>query len=185
VNRLRSGRNLWFIILLAVVLPAGGCDVMTGGPSGGATSTGEGFAIYLTRDNVPVSQMEVLSHVAIAATPIIGPEDIIIYDWRSHNIALMQEAFERIEALRPATHGLSFVVCVDRQPVYWGAFWPMYSSLSFDGVVIPVSPMFSTYDHGIRIELGYPGAGFWNGRDDPRDAPDIKAALAAAGKLKQ
>ena len=53
-----------------------------------------------------------------------------------------------------------------------------------DGVTIPVSPLLSTYEHGISIRLGYPGADFWRNRDDPRDAPDIRAALEAAGKLK-
>ena len=140
----------------------------------------EGFAVYLTRDDVPVSQMEALSHIEVAATPLIGPDDIILYDWRSHNIGLTPEAFGRIEALRPPTNGLA---CVDRQPVYWGAFWPMYSSQSFGGVVIPVAPTISAYNFGISIQLGYPGPDFWTDRDDPRDAPDIKAALAAAGKL--
>ena len=180
---MRKSNLLWLAVLAALLLSTG-CDVITGASTVQVPGGGEGFAIYLTRDGVPVAQMEALSHVEIAATPFIGPDDIIRYDWSTHDIELTQAALKRIEeTLRPPTFGLSFVACVDRQPVYWGAFWPMYSSQSFDGVVIPVSPIFSAYNFGISIQLGYPGASFWTDRDDPRDAPDIRAALAAAGKL--
>ena len=59
----------------------------------------------------------------------------------------------------------------------------MYSSQSFAGVVITVCPPPPGRENGIRIEMGYPGPGF-SARDDPRGAPEIKAALQAAGKLK-
>ncbi|MFC1909389.1 hypothetical protein ACFLXD_06040, partial [Chloroflexota bacterium] len=32
--------------------------------------------------------------------------------------------------------GKSFLVCVDKAPIYWGAFWTPISSMSFDGVTI-------------------------------------------------
>lgn len=175
--------NLLWLATLAALLLSTGCDVITGASDVQAPGGGEGFAIYLTREEIPVSQMEALSHVEPAAEPFIGPDDIIRYDWATHNIELTEAAFRRIdETMRPPTFGLAFVACVDRQPIYWGAFWPMYSSRSFDGIVIPVSPIFSEYNFGISIQLGYP-SGFRADRDDPRDAPEIRAALAAAGKL--
>ena len=184
MNILPRGKSLVSILILAVILLVSGCSIVTGGSTGVTYAAGEGFAIYLTRDDVPVSQMEALSHVAIADTPVIGPDDILVYNWRLHDIALTPEAYERIYAMRPPTNGTSFVVCVDRQPVYWGAFWPMYSSQSFDGVVIPVCPPISVYNSGISIQPGYPGSMAGTSQDDPRDAPDVKAALQAAGKLK-
>jgi hypothetical protein len=69
---------------------------------------------------------------------------------------------------------------VGRDPIYLGAFWPLYSSLSFDGVVIPVPLMDEPV---IQITLGYPSPSFFAG-EDPRSDPRILQALAQAGRLK-
>src|SRR4030042_3678314 len=106
------------------------------------TPMSEGFTIYLTRDNIPVSQMEALSHIEIADEPFISLGDIISYNWDNHGIQLTPEAYERVDELEVPTSGKSFVVCVDKAPIYWGAFWAGYSSQSFDGVTISVKPIF-------------------------------------------
>src|SRR4030042_3387306 len=96
--------------------------------SSGCTATkGEGFAIYLTRDDVPPAQMEALSHVEIAEQPIISTRDIITYNAQTHEIKLTSSAFERISQLDVPVRGKSFMVCVDKKLIYWGAFWtPIY-----------------------------------------------------------
>ena len=180
---MRSGKQRWLGLFLVATLLLSGCSVITGASPGDTTTAGEGFAIYLTRDNVPVAQMEALSHIALAETPFIGPDDILAYNWRLHDMALTPEAYQRLYAMRPPTNGTSFVACVDRQPVYWGAFWPSYSSQSFDGVAIVVCPPFSVYNYGAIIQVGYPVPPS-STLDDPRADPAIRAALDAAGKLK-
>jgi hypothetical protein len=142
----------------------------------------KGFAIYLTESNIPPSQMEILSRVAITATPIISSDDIKAYTWDTHEIELTPEAYQRIKALQIPTTGTSFVVCVDKSPLYWGAFWTPLSSQSFRGVTI-WAPAFSTADNVIKLELGYPDASFYQG-EDPRSNTRIKEALQKAGKLK-
>jgi hypothetical protein len=142
----------------------------------------EGFAIYLTRDDIPVSQMPALSHVEIAETPLISAKDIKAYTWDTHEIELAAKSYDRLAELKVPTSGKSFVVCVDKQPVYWGAFWTPFSSQSFDGVTIWVLP-FSKPGNTIQLELGYPSSGFYQG-DDPRDSPEIMQSLEQAGKLK-
>ena len=52
--------------------------------SGCATPKGEGFAIYLTKEDIPPAKMEALSHVDIADQPIISIEDIITYNAQTH-----------------------------------------------------------------------------------------------------
>lgn len=141
-----------------------------------------GFAIYLTRDDIPVSQMEVLSHVEIADEPVISIDDIISYDWETHEIELTPGAYERVIGLQVPTSGKSFVVCIDKAPVYWGAFWTPVSSQSFDGVTIWI-PSFNVKENTIKLELGYPSSGFFTG-EDPRASPDIMQSLEQAGKLK-
>ncbi|MBN1161583.1 MAG: hypothetical protein JXA17_06540 [Dehalococcoidales bacterium] len=141
----------------------------------------EGFAIYLTKDDIPVSQMEMLSHVVIADEPVVSIDDIISYTARNHEIKLTPDAYERVMGLKVPTSGKSFVVCVDKSPVYWGAFWTPVSSQSFDGVTIWV-PSFNIQKNTIKLELGYPSPGFFTS-EDPRASPDIMQSLEQAGKL--
>ncbi len=142
----------------------------------------EGFAIYLTRDDIPVAQMEALSHVEIADEPVISADDIASYNKETHEIELTADAYEKVQALTVPTSGESFVVCVDEAPIYWGAFWTPISSQSFDGVTIWV-PTFSQQENTIKLELGYPSASFFQG-EDPRSNPEILESLEKAGKLK-
>ena len=150
--------------------------------SNGCTSRkDEGFAIYLTRQDIPVATMPVLSHVELADEPIISTDDIISYQKETHEIKLTSDAYERLAELDVPVQGKAFLVCVDRSPIYWGAFWPIFSSLSFDGVVILVPGLLGR--DSIQIGLGYPSPGFFTG-EDIRDNPIIWQSLEKAGKLK-
>lgn len=150
--------------------------------SGSSTAAdGVGFAIYLTRDDVPPEKMEALSHVAIADQPMIATSDIITYNAQTHELKLTDAAFERITRLPVPTSGRSFLVCVDHAPVYWGAFWTPVSSQSFDGITI-WKPLGAVEPKIITIELGYPSTSFYGG-EDPRNNPAVIEALDRAGKL--
>jgi len=141
----------------------------------------KGFAIYLTKQDIPPAQMEDLSHVDIAERPIITISDIITYDAQEHELRLTASAFERISQLDVPTSGKSFIVCVDKAPIYWGAFWVLWSSLSFDGVTI-WKPFILEESHAIRLELGYPSSVLYIG-EDPRSNPVVIESLEQAGKL--
>jgi len=145
-------------------------------------SSPEGFAIYLTRDDIPVAKIPVLSHVDLADKPVIATKDIISYTKDTHEIELTAEAYERVMELKVPTTGKAFVVCVDKAPIYWGAFWTGFSSQSFDGVTIWV-PSLSPKENIIQLELGYPSEGFYQG-EDPRSNPVIMQSLEKADKLK-
>lgn len=142
----------------------------------------KGFGIYLTESNIPPSQMEILSRVAIVKSPIISSNDIKSYNWDTHEIELTPEAYQRLDTMPVPTTGTSFVVCVDDSPVYWGAFWAGYSSQSFSGVTINIKPSTAGVNT-IQISLGYPAASSYKG-EDPRANTRIKEALGKAGKLK-
>ena len=64
-------------------------------PPTSATSR-EGFAIFLTKEDIPPSQMEALSHVEISEQPIISITDIITYNAQTHEISLTENTFNRI-----------------------------------------------------------------------------------------
>ena len=149
---------------------------------GGCTSTqGEGFAIYLIADDIPPEKMEALSHVDLADQPVISLQDIVSYNAQTHEIELTQSAYERICSLEVPVRGKSFMVCVDKQLIYWGAFWTPISSISFDGVTI-WKPFGSEKTPVITLELGYPSSSFYGG-EDPRNNPVIMRSLEETGKL--
>ena len=163
--------------MLLVILPV----VYSCVSSKGIPPEGEGFAIYLLAQDIPVSEMPIVSHLVLADEPLVSLKDIVSYSRKSHEIELTAQAYQRLLELKVPTSGQVFVVCVGRQPVYWGAFWATYSSMSFDGVTIlvPLSPD----RHTIRLELGYPSESFFSG-EDPRPDPDIIQSLQQAGKLR-
>ena len=158
-------------VIVCVFLMSSGCS----GPSN------EGFAIYLTKEDLPPALMPALSHIDIAEQPIIATKDIITYNSETHDITLTTNAFARISSLEVPVSGKSFVVCVDRKAIYWGAFWTPISSILFDGVAI-CKPLSSQYSKVIKLELGYPSSSFYGG-EDPRNNSAVMESLERSDKL--
>jgi len=109
--------------------------------------------------------------------PVISMNDIISYLWETHEIKLTDSAYETIQGFGT---GVPFVACVGNEPIYMGAFWPLYSSKTFDGVVI--DPTLGMLNQTIAVQLGYPES-FFTG-EDLRSDPRIYNSLEQAGKLK-
>jgi hypothetical protein len=126
-------------------------------------------------------QLPALSHVEIAEKPIISEDDIIKYNAYTHEITLTADSFNRISKLDVPVTGKSFVVCIDKAPIYCGAFWTPISSISFDGVTI-WKPLNTQDSKAIKLELGYPSSFFYGG-DDPRNNIEIMKTLEEDGKL--
>jgi hypothetical protein len=162
---------LFTAVVIGFLFIAGGCS----------SEKSEEFAIYLTQDNVPPAQMGDISSVKLADQPIISTNDLISYYSQTHALKLTESAYKRISDLEVPTSGKSFVVCADKKPVYWGAFWTGFSSQSFDGVTI-MKPFLLPEAGLISLELGYPAPSFYGGAD-PRNSPEILKSLEQAGKL--
>ncbi len=173
MNRFLMGCCLVFFIIAGLVLS--GC-----GTSEPAQGNGEGFAIYLTANKMFVDDLAIVSHIDIADEPIIALDDIVSYDWETHEIKLTELAFEKIGDLELV--GSAFVVCVDRVSIYAGAFFAMHISRTYDGIVI-LCPLTEDESRTIQIQLGYPWTQHFSG-EDPRSDPVILDALEKAGKLK-
>jgi hypothetical protein len=125
--------------------------------------------------------MPALSQVDFEEHPIISMDDIINYNSQTHELKLRTSAYECISGLEVPIKGRSFVVCVDGNPIYWGAFWTQISSISFDGVTI-LKPSSSQGPKVIALELGYPSPSFHTG-EDPRNDPEVIRSFEVAGKL--
>ena len=163
--------KLTLVITVYVLLMSSGCSA----------PNHEGFAVYLTKGDIPPAQMPALSHIDIAEQPVIATNDIIAYNAKTHEITLTANAFDRIYSLEVPVRGKSFVVCIDRKLIYWGAFWTPISSISFDGVTI-WKPLSSQDPKVIKLELGYPSSSFYGG-EDPRNNAEVMKSLEQAGKL--
>jgi hypothetical protein len=137
------------------------------------------FSIYLPVQQIAAHQASTPEALDLEREPILSFDDIIAYSWETHEIGLTAAAYERIGELEVPVDGTTFVVCLGREPIYAGAFWPLHSSLSFDGIVIEV-PLAD--DHTMQIALGYPASSFFT-REDPRSDPRILQSLEQAGKL--
>ena len=140
------------------------------------------FAVYLPVQKLSLQQLSGvdLADLELEDTPILSVDDIVTYSRETHEIELAASAYERMRQLEVPVDGIPFVVCVDRDPIYMGAFWPLHSSLSFDGVVIQMPVMDEPV---IQITLGYPTSSFFAG-EDPRSDPRILQALTQADRLK-
>jgi len=167
----RSAAGLIALLLTGICLTAGCLTA----------SNNEGFAIYLTVGDVPPSKMPALSHIEIAEAPVISTDDIISYNSKTYEIELTEKAFKRVYQLEVPIQGRSFVVCVNRKPIYWGAFWTPISSIYFEGVTM-YKPLVDEEPHVVTLELGYPSLAFYEG-EDPRNNPEILKSLEQAGKL--
>ena len=159
------------VVLICLLLVSSGC----------AATKGEGFAIYLTKEDIPPAQMPALSHVDIADQPIISMKDVITYNAQTNELRLTPSAFERISSLEVQVRGKSFIVCVDKNLIYWGAFWTPISSISFDGVTF-WKPYSSQGPAVITLELCYLSSSFYGG-EDPRNSLEILKSLKQADKL--
>jgi hypothetical protein len=141
-----------------------------------------GFSLYLLAQDTSPEQLAILSHLELEENRLLSINDIVSYRQATHEIELTTTGYNRIAGLWVPVDGKAFAVCVNGQPIYAGAFWVGYSSLSFDGIVIDV--IRASKEHPVlQIQLGYPGPAFFHG-DDPRSDLRILQALEQAGKLK-
>jgi hypothetical protein len=151
--------------------------------NGCSKSQDVGFAIYLTRDDIPPTQLPLLNHVDIEEKPIIDIGDIVKYDANIHAITLTSNAYERIANLEVPVQGRSFLVCVNKQVIYSGAFWTPISSYAYSGITI-WKPLIPRDTNIIKLELGYPPSSFYKD-EDLRNDPRVIQSLKQDGKLVQ
>ena len=144
-----------------------------------ATQAGD-FAIYIPAGDLSMDDLVDLSLVELPEVPVLSVNDIVSYASATHVIQLEPSISALLDVLE--LPGRPFVVTVDRNPIYAGAFMAAYFSRTYDGVVILWPPMDGSIDT-ITIQLGYPGEDFFSG-EDPRSDARILESLRQAGKLR-
>ena len=192
MKKLFSAIAVILVILttLGTLLMSTGCVTKNSKTTAAGTTTTaqtEGFAIYLTKDNLTADKMPPLNQIQIADTPLIAMSDIISYDDLTYRLTLTADISLGVTTADVPTSGLAFAACVNRQPIYWGVIWPGYSSaIPPASCVIANYPLIQTFHMGTGknsqqgpyiLELAYAG------NSDPRNSPAIIAALQQAGKI--
>jgi hypothetical protein len=121
---------------------------------------------------------------------IIAADQIKSYDWATHTLTLAPGVHEQLEkSFRDSriVSGRRFALTVAGASLYEGVFTSVLSSRSFDVPVILIDGARLRADLGpgqLPIQLGYPAAQFFKGKD-PRSNPLLRVALKATGKFVQ
>jgi hypothetical protein len=179
LKQMKAVKFLAFIILTGIFLTS--CtQIRLSSTLPISTPLGEGFAIYLTRDDIPITQMDALSHVELAEEPLISAIDITAYDWETHEIYLSDTGKEKLQDFEVPIKGKAFLVCINKAPVYWGAFYNSLSSYYPFGT--PVINMYPWNGNALTIEWDKI-SGDTTEPADPRNAAEIFASLQKWGKL--
>ena len=122
--------------------------------SGCAKNNEDQFIMYISEEDEEIN--------LDSAVILFTTDDIIVYDWEAHEIKLNNNAADRFKKLNPPVDGLPFAILLGQEQIYEGYIWPLYSSLSHDGIIIE-------YPLGkgniLRIAKGYPGEVFFSGED--------------------
>ena len=168
--------RLFLTLALTLLLAAGCCTVQKDEPP-----DGEDFAVYLLAKDIPKSEMPLLNYVELADEPCISLEDIILYKWTTHEIELTATAVQRLSGLDVPMSGKVFVVCVNREPIYWGAFWSSLSSELYLGVTAYVHPFILW--NTIQFRFSESNMQGFDGKDLKSDAR-IMQPLERADKLR-
>jgi hypothetical protein len=119
---------------------------------------------------------------------IVSNDQIRTYDWTTHTLTLapgVREQLARRFRKERIVSGVPFAVTVGGKAIYGGSFTTVASSRSFSTPVIVIDEQTLDGKLGadqLRIQLGYPGAGFFKG-SDPRTDPRVRQALLESKKL--
>ena len=140
------------------------------------------FAVYLI-DGAPDARTIARDpgqwkELPLSSTPVISDVDILSYDFSKHAMRLRPEAIKRLP--RPSVFGIPFVVVVNGDRIYGGAFYSSFSSVPFALPVIVVNS--PDPDQGVLyIERAYPPSHAVG--VDPRSDERIRNALSTLKKL--
>ena len=107
----------------------------------------EEFGIYLLKDTLLITsdaKKKSLDYHQLQEKAIIDLDDIVEYDWDEQIILLTADANERfngVEGKIKSTMGLPYILVAEKQKIYLGNIYPMYSSYYHEDIPsISVAP---------------------------------------------
>lgn len=129
-----------------------------------------------------------LDQIPLQKKPLYTLDDFVCYSWEDHWFKLTPEALKRLPKAAPPENrllkGIPFVLLVNGERVYLGAFWTSISSISFPNPVIVADEMWLASGlNWLTIDRAYPGWTEEKRKDDVRNSAALKMVLEAAGKF--
>jgi hypothetical protein len=115
------------------------------------------------------------------AFPLLNYNDFISYNSKEYIFRLTESAKIKIENLDHRVQGLAFAIKAGNELVYTGYFWPGYSSMSCDWVVI--DPVMINEENEMAVRLGYPGPAHGITIPDKRNDPQLLDIFRRDNKL--
>lgn len=142
------------------------------------------FKLYLLPPDVKAAGLSRLNINKIKpfGKPFLTTKDIRFYVKDSHELMIDYTAAPRLKSLKVPVSGRPFIVFVGDQPIYTGAFWTGFSSVSFRGVAVDVSKLTGDFPN-IKLDLDYPPLAPKNTGFDPRSDPRVFEVFEKAGVL--
>jgi len=145
---------------------------------------GSGVEIYLlksftaTVDPTTTPAVGTISNAVLDDRPLVADGDIAFYTRSTTTFTLRKNIQPTLQDFGPDK---AFAVTVDRQPVYYGRFHPLYLSSITYGVAT-IAPSLSD-NKNLKIDFaGFTGSD-WLQQLDKRNDPQIINRLRATGKL--
>lgn len=167
----------YLLALLGLMLIVSGCQGTTEDAKRNEQS--DKLALFLVKDLKPYEANKVkLDKLSLENTPILTDSEIIEYSWETHEFKLSKDVLlERLKGSVP-TSGKAFVLVVNEERIYLGAFWTPLSSLSTPDIPI-INSIWSSEDLDKSYKIDY----FGNGSDLRKD-DRIYEVLKKTAKLK-
>ncbi len=113
--------------------------------------------------------------------PVVEIGDISTYLKDTHEIRFNYSGANKLKKLKDTLGGKPFVIFVNDEAIYTGAFWSYLYSLSFNGVYLDLDEIEGDYPK-VQLRLGYPSKKFFTGKD-PRSDERIFDELEKGGFL--
>ena len=130
-----------------------------------------------------------LDDLVIDGTPLLTEADIAAYNWRDHSIKLKPGVGKRLyESVKIGNMYVPFVVQVEGEPIYLGAFRPPFTSnlANLPHIsLMTLNPSLPESEDRSRDTIAIEGSQISEGQPvrDPRSDDRLRKALQAAGKL--
>ncbi|MFZ0455599.1 MAG: hypothetical protein WAM24_17770 [Ignavibacteriaceae bacterium] len=144
----------------------------------------EGLNFYLLKDStVTASQItdSNIYNIRLAEKPFLSYKDIEYYNWVEHSFKVDPNKVKVISNICKNNHtvfGIPFIITVDRERIYHGAFWFLFSS------VAPTSPYIDApLGNGNTSNIFVINRSWDSTKQDLRNDPRIYNTLKKCGLL--
>ena len=143
-------QKLFYLIIGLLVMFSAGCE-----KDNNVNSKGK-VELYLIDSFSKIDNSYQIneSSVITESSPLIEYAYFLSYESAEYTFELSEKAKEIIENLEHSVHGLAFAIKANDTLIYTGYFWPSYSSVSCDWIVI--DPFMTNAGDKMSVRLGYP-----------------------------